>query len=299
MKKIIFVCCLILSVASVAAAKIKVVTTTQDLAALAREVGGEFVDVESLTRGDQDPHYIEPKPSYAMRLNRADLVIEVGLDLEIGWLPVLLLQARNPKLALGSLGLLDASEGLPILEVPTGKIDRSQGDIHPLGNPHYWLNPNNGIIVAQHIAQRLAELDPSHAANFQQNAEGFAARLKTEIKKWESELAPFKGRKVVIYHKSFSYFAAWSGLTVAAMIEPKPGIPPSPAYLVSLIDLMGRDRIAVILTENFYDPKPSASLAAKTGAKLLLLPTSVQGEPAVRTYDDLFQTIVTRLTEAR
>ena len=276
-------------------AKFKVVTTIPDLAALASEVGGDKIDVESLARGDQDPHYIEPKPSFALKLNRADLLIEIGLQLEIGWLPVLLTQSHNPKIQTGALGHLQASEGLNLLEIPTGPVDRSQGDVHPEGNPHYWLNPRNGLIIAKHIADRLAEIDPANAALYQQNFKSFQARLQKKIIEWEKAISPLKGKKIITYHKSFSYFVNWSGLAVVDQIEPKPGIPPSPSHILALIDRITAEKIPLIITENYYDPRASQKLSQKTGAKVLLLPTSVGGETAIKTYEDLFDYLVTQL----
>lgn len=280
-----------------ASAKLKVVTTIPDLASLTQEVGGELVEAESLCRGDQDPHYLEPKPSYALLLNRADLLIEVGLELEVGWLPVLLTQARNPNVQPGQPGHLTASEGLKILEIPTGPIDRSQGDIHPFGNPHYWLNPRNGFMIAGRIAEKLSQLDPPHAAVYQKNLGDFQKRLTEKISTWEKELAPFRGKQIVTYHKSFSYFVDWTGLKVADLIEPKPGIPPSPSHILSLIERIRSEKIPLIITENYYDPKPAHELAERTGAKILNLPTSVGGEPSINSYEALFDYLIKKLKE--
>lgn len=295
MKKIIFIFLCLFSFP--AFAKINIVTTIPDLAAIAQEVGGDLVDVKSIARGDQDPHFIEPKPSYAVLINRADLLIEVGLELEVGWLPVLLTQSRNPHVRRGEPGLLTASDGVGLLEIPSGPIDRSQGDIHPYGNPHYWLDPRNGVIIANHIADRLAQLDPPNAAAYQANATHFKTDLSGKIKGWQAELAGIRGKTAVTYHKSYSYFARWSGLQVADYIEPKPGIPPSPTHVLALIDLIKREKIPLIITENYYDPKPSHELAERTGAKVITLPTSVGGEAGIKSYFDLFDTIVRHLKE--
>ncbi len=278
-------------------AKLQVVATIPDLASLAESVGGEWVEVKSLARGSQDPHYLEPKPSYAVLLNRADLLIQVGLELEAGWLPVLLTQARNPKIQPGQPGWLNASEGISILEIPTGKIDRSMGDIHPSGNPHYWMRPQNGLIIASHIARRLSELDPAHAADFQKNYSELEWRLKEKIAAWEGQLSAFKSKKIITHHKSFSYFVDWANLTVAGLIEPKPGIPPSPGHILALIKLIQSENIPLIITENYYEPKPARELAAKTGAKYLILPTSVGGDPSVRSYEELFEVLIQKLSE--
>ncbi|MBI3541333.1 MAG: zinc ABC transporter substrate-binding protein [Deltaproteobacteria bacterium] len=297
MKKIILLFTMLLFSVT-ASAKLKVVTTLPDFAALAQEVGGDLIEVTTLARGDQDPHYLEPKPSYALTLNKADLLIDAGLELEVGWLPVLLTQCRNPKIQSGQPGHLTASSGFRILEIPEGRIDRSAGDVHPDGNPHYWLNPNHGLIIAKNIAARLSDLDPANASRYEQNFAAFSTRLKAKISAWEKDLAAFKGKKIVTYHKSFSYFVDWSGLEVVDLIEPKPGIPPSPAHILGLIEKIKAEKIPLIITENYYDPKPSRELSQKTGAKLLLLPTSVGGEAAIKTYDDLFETLVKKILGA-
>jgi zinc/manganese transport system substrate-binding protein len=278
-------------------AKLNVVASIPTFAALAQEVGKDLIDVKSLARGDQDPHFLEPKPSYAVLLNRADLLIEDGLELEIGWLPVLQVQSRNPKIQTSARGHLDASEGLEILEIPSGKVSRAEGDVHPLGNPHYWLNPKNGLIIARHIADRLKELDPTNASTYEENYRQFEQRLRGKIAVWEKELAPFRGKKIITYHKSFSYFADWSGIIIVDFVEPKPGIPPNPGHLLELIDRIKADKIPMILSENYYEPKASQQLAEKTGAKFLIVPTSVNGDPAVKTYEDLFENLIQKLKE--
>jgi len=297
MKKLLLVLTC-LTISTTAEAKLKVVTTIPDLAALAQEVGQDLVEVKSIARGDQDPHFLEPKPSYTVLLNRADLVVEVGLQLEIGWLPVLLTQSRNPNIQRGQPGFLSASEGVKILEIPTGPIDRSMGDVHPEGNPHYWLNPHNGLVIAEKIAGRLATLDPTHASTYAAQYENFRKRFSVKIAEWEKETAGLKGVKIITQHKSFSYFTDWTGLVVEGFIEPKPGIPPNPSHLLSLMQLIRDQKIPLIVTENYYDPKPSRELGAKTGVKVLIIPTSVGGEPGINTYEDLFDTLIQRLKGA-
>lgn len=291
MKKI-FLFLSILLVPFAVQAKINIVATIPDLAAIAREVGGDLVSAESIARGDQDPHYLEPKPSYAVKMNRADLLIEVGLELEIGWLPVLLTQSRNPKIQRGAPGHLSASAGIPVLEIPAGKVDRSMGDVHPLGNPHYWLDPRNGLIIAREIAGKLGALDPSNGATYQNNLESFELRLKNRIFKWQRDAAGFRGKEIVTHHKSFSYFVNWLGIKVADVIEPKPGIPPPPSHITGLIDLIKSRRIRLIVSENYYDPKPSRELGKKTGAAVRDLATSVGGTPGLNAYADLFDYLI-------
>lgn len=279
-------------------AGLNVVASIPTFGALAQEVGGNLIDVKSLAKGDQDPHFLEPKPSYTVLLNRADLVIEGGLELEIGWMPVLLTQSRNPKIQRGQPGYLDASDGLSIQELPTGKMDRSEGDVHPLGNPHYWMDPRNGLIIARHIATRLKQLDPKNAEQYDKNYQQFELRLKGKIAGWDKKLAPLRGQKIITYHKSLSYFSNWSGINVAGYVEPKPGIPPNPGYLLSLIDKIKTEKIPLIASENFYNPKPCEQLAEKTGAKFITITTSVNGEPAVKSYDDLIEVMIQKFLGA-
>ncbi|MBL7686337.1 MAG: zinc ABC transporter substrate-binding protein [Deltaproteobacteria bacterium] len=279
-------------------AKVNVVATLPTFAALAEEVGKGLVDVKSLARGDQDPHFLEPKPSYAVLLNKADLVLEDGLELEVGWLPVLLTQSRNPKIQVGQKGHLNLSEGIPVLEVPSGKVDRSEGDVHPLGNPHYWLDPRNALIMSRNIANRLKELDPAHSTQYEENFLAFQSRLQSKIQSWDQKLKSYRAKKMVTYHRSLSYFSNWSGIEVAAYVEPKPGISPSPNHLLSLISLIQTQKIPVIVSENYYDMKPSQQLSEKSKTKLVLVSSSVGGSPTIKTYEDLIEDLVQKITGA-
>lgn len=294
MKKFFMTLCILFPLG--AHAQLNVVTTTSDLAALTRAVGGELVDVKSIARGDQDPHFLEPKPSFALLLSRADLLIEIGLELEVGWLPVLMTSSRNPKVQSGS-GRLDASEGVKILEIPAGKIDRSLGDVHPGGNPHYWLMPENALIIAARIADRLRELDAANAATYQSNLAVFKRRLAAKISQWQKQAALFRGRKILTHHKSFSYFTAWTGLVVVGNIEPKPGIPPKASHLTKLVDVVGKEKVALIVAEDYYDPNPSRKLSEKTGVPALILPTSVNAKPGTDTYEGLIDHLITKIGE--
>ncbi|MBF0491452.1 MAG: zinc ABC transporter substrate-binding protein [Deltaproteobacteria bacterium] len=298
MKKIILFLFCILFFSSPSFAKLKVVTTTPDLANLAQEVGKEFIEVKSIARGDQDYHFLEPKPSYIVQASQADLLISVGLELEVGWLPVLLTQSRNPKIQTSEKGFLDASQNIPVMEIPTARVDRSMGDVHPLGNPHYWLNPNNGILIAQAIAQRLSELDSAHASDYNQNFLNFKNQLSAKIANWQKQLANLKGKKIITQHKSFSYFTDWTGLQVSGFVEPKPGIPPNPGHLLELIALIQKEKVPLIVTENYYDTKAAQELSQKTGSKLLILPTSVGGEANIKNYSDLFENLISKINEA-
>jgi ABC-type Zn uptake system ZnuABC Zn-binding protein ZnuA len=209
------------------AAPLKVLTTTQDLEALVRDIGGDKVQVEALARGYQDPHFVEPKPSFILKLHAADLLVAVGRELEAAWLPALITQARNSKVQPGAPGYLDASLTARILEIPTGQITRAMGDVHPLGNPHYWLSPGNGRRIAQAIQQKLSELDRANTAYFADRYADFDRRLTEAEKRWRADMAPYKGLKVVTYHRSWPNFAEEFGLDVIGYVEPKPGIPPS------------------------------------------------------------------------
>jgi len=271
-----------------AASKLKVVTTTEDLAALAREVGGDHVEVEAIARGYQDSHFVEAKPSFILKLNRADLLIVVGLQLEIGWLPPLITQSRNPRIQLGTPGYLDVSQFCEVLEIPAGQITRAMGDVHPLGNPHYWLEPQNGRRIAQGIANKLADLRPQEAAYFQQRFQDFSNRLTAAEKVWDQRMAPYRGREVVTYHRSWPNFAKRFGLEVVGYVEPKPGIPPSPSHTLELINMMRREKIKLILVEPYFDLKTPNAVGRETGAQVVVLLPSVGGEKEVTDYFKLF-----------
>ncbi|MFH1741484.1 MAG: metal ABC transporter substrate-binding protein [bacterium] len=279
-------------------AAVRVVTTTPDLAAIAREVGKEKVQVESLGKGNQNPHFVDPKPSFMVKLQKANLLVIVGLDLEIGYLPPLLDGARNSKIRKGSPGYVDASAGCRILEVPDTKIDRSMGDIHVYGNPHYWLDPGNGKIIAKNIADGLSRVDPANADLYAENAKQFAGEIDKRMSEWKKRLLPFKDAEIVTYHKSWTYFEERFQLNVSAYIEPKPGIPPTPSHTVEVIQTIKSRNIKVIAVEPFYDRKAADAIASRTGAKVIVLPSSVGGLKGVDTYFDLFDYITEQLASA-
>ena len=270
------------------AKKLTVVTTTQDLASLTQEVGGDKVDVLAMGKGYQDPHFVEPKPSFLLQLRHADLLISVGLELEIGWLPPLVTQSGNPHIQVGANGYLDASQFAEIMEKPTGAVTRAMGDVHPQGNPHYWLDPDNGRRVAKGIADKLGELDPGDAAYFQQRFQDFDKRLTAAEKNWDAQMAPYRGRKVISYHKSFSNFAKHFGLDIEGYVEPRPGIPPTPSHTIEIINLMKRENIKVELIEPYFDLKTPNSIAAQTGGQVIVMLPSVGGEKGVDDYFKLF-----------
>ena len=269
-------------------AKIKIVTSTSDMASLAQEVGGDRVEVESIARGYQDPHFVEAKPSFLLRLRQADLLIVVGLDLEIGWLPPLITQSGNPRIQLNSGGYLDASQFAEILEKPTGVVTRAMGDVHPFGNPHYWLDPDNGRRIAQGIANKLSELRASDAAYFNGRFADFDKRLTDAEKVWDAQMESFHGRKVVTYHRSWPNFLKHFGLVSAGEIEPRPGIPPTPSHTLELINMMKRDNVKILLVEPYFDLKTPNSIAHDTGAQVAVMPPSVGGEKEITDYFKLF-----------
>jgi ABC-type Zn uptake system ZnuABC Zn-binding protein ZnuA len=273
---------------SAAAGKLSVITTTEDLASLAREVGGDRIVVESLARGYQDPHFVEPKPSFILKLNKADLLIAVGRELEIGWLPPLVTQSRNPKLQPGGVGYLDASLNARILDVPAGQITRAMGDVHPQGNPHYWLDPGNGRRIAQTIQQKLSEMSPGDAAYFAGRYADFDRRLAEAEKRWDSQMAPYKGLKIVTYHRSWPNFAERFGLDVVGYIEPRPGIPPSPGHTLDLIREMKRLGVKIMFVEPYFDLKTPNAVSRDTGARVLVMAPAVGGEKEITDYITLF-----------
>jgi ABC-type Zn uptake system ZnuABC Zn-binding protein ZnuA len=279
-----------------AAAPPGVVTTTEDLASLVREVGGDRVRVEALARGYQDPHFVEPKPSFILKLHDADLLVVVGRELEIGWLPPLLTQSRNAKIQPGAAGYLDASAGVRILDIPTGQITRAMGDVHPQGNPHYWLDPDNGRIMAKSIAAALAAVAPADRAYFDQRYADFDRRLGEAQKRWAAAMAPYKGTKVVTYHRSWPNFTERFGLDVIGYVEPKPGIPPSPSHTIDLIAEMKRQQVKVILVEPYFDLRTPDSIARAVGGTVVVLTPSVGGVKDAADYISLFDHNVRLLT---
>jgi zinc/manganese transport system substrate-binding protein len=283
---------------SAEAKKLNIVTATTDLAALTQEVGGDKVSVESIARGYQDPHFVEAKPSFLLKLRQADLLVVVGLQLEIGWLPPLITQSGNPRIQVGAAGYLDASQFAEILDIPTGTVTRAEGDVHPLGNPHYWLDPDNGRRIAKGIAGKFGEMDPADAAYFQERFQDFDKRLTAAEQKWDAEMKPYLGRKVVTYHRSFPNFAKHFGLDVIGYVEPRPGIPPTPTHTIELIGLMKRENCKVVLVEPYFDLKTPNSIGRETGGKVVQDLPSVGGEKDVTDYFKLFDYDIDLLTKA-
>jgi zinc/manganese transport system substrate-binding protein len=289
---------LMLLVPALAGAQVKVVSTTEDLGSLAREIGGDKVAVTALAKGYQDPHFVDPKPSFILAVSRADLLIVVGRELEIGWLPPLLTSSRNAKIQPGNKGYLDASQNVKILEIPTGQITRAMGDVHPSGNPHYWLDPGNGRKIALAIRDKLTELSPADKALFDSRYAAFDQRLAAAEKKWDAMMAPYKGTKIVTYHRSWPNFMERFGLDVMGYVEPKPGIPPSPAHTLELIDEMKKQNAKLIVVEPYFDLKTPQAITNQIGGKVLVLAPSVGGTKEATDYIQLFEYNVNTLAAA-
>jgi ABC-type Zn uptake system ZnuABC Zn-binding protein ZnuA len=298
MKRTLASALLLLVAAAPAFAALKVVTSLQDFASLADAVGGKRVETFAIAKGYQDPHFVDPKPSFVLKLNRADLLIAAGLELEIGYLPPLIDQSRNEKVHPGSRGYLDASIGCEILQRPTGVVTRAMGDVHPFGNPHYWTDPDNGRVIARAIAARLSEIDPSGRADYQRNLAAFESKLAAKEKEWGTKLAPYANTKVVTFHNSWPNFAKHFKLNVVGHVEPKPGIPPTPSHTLEIINLMKAEKVPVILVEPYFDTKTPKFIASKTGAKVLRFYPSVGGAPQIKDYFSLFDTDIDTLVNA-
>jgi zinc/manganese transport system substrate-binding protein len=296
--RIVVACLLALPAMSFAQGKLNVVTSTQDLAAIAREIGGDHITVDSIARGYQDPHFVEAKPSFILKLQHADVLVAVGRELEIGWLPPLLTQSRNGKIQVGSPGYLDASLTAEILEVPTGQVTRAEGDVHPLGNPHYWLDPENGKRIGKAMADKFGELRPGDRAFFQQQLATFTSRLDTAEKRWLSMMAPYKGTKTVTYHRSFPNFAQRFGLDIIGYVEPRPGIPPTPQHTLDIMNEMKRQNVKLVLVEPYFDLKTPQAIGRETGAQVLVMPPSVGGVKEVTDYFKLFDYDINLLIDA-
>lgn len=299
MKKII-VCCLLTIICFLpigVSAKVNVVTTTQDLAALTMEIGKDRVKVKSLTHGSQDVHFIDPKPSMILAAKRADMLVLVGADLEIGWLPVLIRSARNKNISPGSKGYLDASTAVNLIGKPQGIIDRSMGDVHPQGNPHYLLDPMNGLAVAQLITKRLSEIDFSGAEVYQNNFESFKQKLLQKFEQWQNTMSGTKQTAIMQYHVSWEYLAKSFGFSITGKVEDKPGLPPSPSRLKAVIDTIQEQKIKLLLMTTYQNKKYSQLLSEKTGVRVLRLPMSVGGVKGVNSYFDLFDYLVKSISK--
>ena len=269
------------------AGSIKVVTTTTDLKSITELVGGNKVSVTSIATGYQNPHFVDPKPSYIINLSNANLFVTVGLDLETGWSPQLLSSSRNPKIQKGSPGYVDASEGVTLLQVPSS-LNRGEGDIHIYGNPHYWLDPLNGKVVARNIADGLERVDPSNKTYYETNLQAFFKKVNDKMAEWQAKMAPYKGSKIIAYHNEWCYFERRFGLEIVDFMEPKPGIPPSPSQLVKVIKEVTANHIKVIISSPYFTTSSSDVVAKQTGVKELTMATSTNAFDGIKDYFDLF-----------
>lgn len=274
---------------------IKIVTTTTDMKSIAEFIGGNKVSVTSIATGYQNPHFVDPKPSYIISLTKANLFVTVGLDLETGWSPQLLTSSRNTKIQKGAAGYVDASVGVNLLQVPTS-ANRAEGDIHIFGNPHYWLDPLNGKIIARNIANGLERVDPSNTSFYEANLVAFNNKIDSKLKEWQGKMAAYKGSKIIAYHNEWVYFETRFGLQIVDFMEPKPGIPPTPSQLVKVINEVAANKIKVIISSPYFTTSSSDVVAKQTGVKELTLATSVGAFDPVKDYFGLFDYNIDRLT---
>lgn len=285
------------SLAFSAQATIKVVATLPDLASLAREVGGDRVEVGAMAKPTEDSHFVDARPSFVVQLRSADVLIDGGAELELGWLPPLLQNARNPKLEVGKPGRVQASQGVRLTNVPAN-VTRAAGDVHALGNPHFMTDPIIAKTVALHIAQAFSAVDPPNAASYDANYKKFEATINAKLQEWGAALLPFKGQSVVAYHDSWVYFAHRFGLNIDIFLEPKPGIPPSPSHLAEVIEKMKAQKIKAIIVEPFHDRKIAEKVASSTGAKVVDFAQYPGAFPGADSYVKLIDALVSRLAAA-
>jgi zinc/manganese transport system substrate-binding protein len=281
-----------------AQAKLNVVATLPDFAAIAQEIGGSMVKVTGIAKGTEDAHFVDARPSFVRVLNQADVLIEGGAELEIGWLPPLVDSARNAKILADAPGHVVLSRYLRLLEIPSGPVDRSMGDIHPLGNPHFWLDPASGRIIATVLTERFGQLDSANAGLYQANLKKFTDRLDQKTAEWSKLMEPYRGAKVVAYHRSYDYFLERYGLVLLATIEPKPGIEPSPSYINRLVGSLKGTGVKLILIEPFRPHKTPEYLAKAVGAKVLVLPEKVGGNEQANNYFNLLDYDIAQITAA-
>jgi zinc/manganese transport system substrate-binding protein len=266
---------------------IKVVTTTTDMKSIAEIIGGDKVSVSSIATGYQNPHFVDPKPNFIISLSNADMFVTVGLDLETGWSPQLLASSRNNKIQKGAAGYVDASSGVTLYQVPSA-ANRAEGDIHIFGNPHYWLDPMNGKVIARNIANGLERVDPSNKAFYEANLQAFNTKIDDKVLEWQTKMAPYYGSKIIAYHNEWVYFETRFGLKIIDFMEPKPGIPPSPTQLLKIINEIKANSIKVLISSPYFATSSSDMVTQQTGAKGLVLATSVGAFSSVKNYFDLF-----------
>jgi zinc/manganese transport system substrate-binding protein len=289
---------ILIGVATPAGATVNVLTTTEGLAAVAREVGGDTVKVTALSRGIQDPHFVDANPSLAVKLRNADLLVDVGMDLEVGWLPPLVTQSRNAAIQPGGPRRLTAGNFVSPMDLPTGPVDRSQGDIHPSGNPHFLSDPRRAVQVAAAVAGRLAEIDPGNAAHYRERLQAFQGKVAVAEKGWKAQLAPFAGRSVITQHKTLTYLLDWSGLKAAGYMEPKPGVAPPPSHVASLAAVVKSSGVKGVLVENYYGRGPADQLRDLTGVKVIVIPGDVGGTKEASDWFSYVDVLVRSLVQA-
>ena len=297
MKKILLIFSVICASAFAAQAKLNVVATLADFGSIAREIGGDKVDVTVMAKPTEDPHFVDARPSFVVQLRTADVLIDGGAELEIGWLPPLLQNARNPKIEVGKPGRVQASQGIRLMNVPAN-VTRAAGDVHALGNPHFMVDPIIAKTVAQHIAQSYSAIDAANAASYDANYKKFEAAINAKLQEWGTALLPFKGQNVVAYHDSWPYFAHRFGVNIDIFLEPKPGIPPSPSHLVEVIAQMKAKNVKAIIVEPYHDRKIAEKAASATGAKVIDFSQFPGGIPGTESYVKLIDALVSRLTAA-
>ena len=294
--KIVFILLFCMGAFAANAKKINVVTTTSDLGSITELIGADKVDVSSIATGYQNPHFVDPKPSYIIKLSKADMFVTVGLDLETGWSPQLLSSSRNPNIQKGSAGYVDASTGVNLLQVPSS-INRGEGDIHIYGNPHYWLDPINGKQIAKNICEGLVKISPENKAFFESNLKAFDTKIDSKLKEWMAKMSPYKGAKLIAYHNEWCYFEQRFGLKIVDFMEPKPGIPPTPTQIVKIISEVKGNAIKVIISSPYFTTSSSDVVSKQTGAKTVILGTSVGAFDGIKDYFGLLDYNIDKLIQ--
>ena len=296
MKKIFLILFTLCSALSVQA-KLNVVATLPDFGSLAREIGGDKIDILVLAKPTEDPHFVDARPSFVVSLRNADVLIDGGAELELGWLPPLLQNARNPKIEVGKPGRVQASQGIRLMNVPTN-VTRAAGDVHALGNPHFAVDPIIAKAIAQHIAQSFAAVDSANAAFYNENSKKFEATINTKLQSWGAMMQPFAGQHVAAYHDSWPYFAHRFGINIDVFLEPKPGIPPSPSHLTEVIGQMRSQNIKAIIVEPYHDRRIAEKVASSTNAKVVEFAQFPGGLPNTDSYVGLIDKLVSKLADA-
>jgi len=284
--------------AAPAGADLKVATSLTDLASVASFVGGKHVTAQSLCRGYEDPHFVPAKPSLMKAIQHANVFVSTGLELDGGWLPLVLPGSRNPRIQPGTKGFVDASQGIDVLEKPVGTVSRAEGDVHPLGNPHYYLDPKNLEIVAHHLAGVFSRLDPANAADYAANAKAFDEKMDASLAKWDKQMESYKGAPIVTYHRNFDYFADRFGLKLFGTVEPKPGIPPSPRHITELAESMKQAGVKVVVYQPYYNADASKEVAKRAGGVAVEVATEVGGMPGTTDVFSKFDALVSSLAGA-